>query len=80
MENDHTNIQLAHNQLRPNLSLTGFYQSSGLGGNQYNLTTGKLVSLNDNVAIALDLDARRSIPIPASMRGQFESRHVPEFA
>jgi acyl-CoA thioester hydrolase len=46
----------------------------------FNLTTGKLVSLNDNVAIALDLDARRSIPIPASMRGQFESRHVPEFA
>jgi len=44
LENDHTNIQLAHNQLRPNLSLTGFYQSSGLGGNQYNLTTGKLIS------------------------------------
>jgi outer membrane protein TolC len=44
LQNDKTSIQLAHNQLRPNLSLTGFYQSSGLGGNQYDLVTGKLVS------------------------------------
>jgi outer membrane protein len=44
LENDQTSIRLAHNQLRPNLSLTGFYQSSGLGGNQYDLTTGKLIS------------------------------------
>jgi len=44
LENDQTSIRYAHNQLRPNLSLTGFYQSSGLGGNEYNLTTGKLVS------------------------------------
>lgn len=44
LANDQTNIQLAHNQLRPDLSLTGFYQSSGLGGNQYDLTTGQLVS------------------------------------
>jgi outer membrane protein len=44
LENDQTSIRLAHNQLRPNLSLTGFYQSSGLGGNQYNLLTGQLIS------------------------------------
>jgi outer membrane protein len=44
LANDETSIRLAHNQLEPNLSLTGFYQSSGLGGNQYNLTTGKLVA------------------------------------
>jgi outer membrane protein len=44
LENDQTSIRLAHNQLKPNLSLTGFYQSSGLGGNEYNLTTGKLVA------------------------------------
>jgi len=44
LENDQTSIRLAHNQLKPNLSFTGFYQSSGLGGNEYNLTTGKLVS------------------------------------
>ena len=44
LENDQTSIRLAQNQLKPNLSLTGFYQSSGLGGNQYNLATGKLVS------------------------------------
>ncbi|MGA2673801.1 MAG: TolC family protein [Terracidiphilus sp.] len=44
LENDRTSIRLAHNQLKPNLSLTGFYQSSGLGGNEYNLTTGQLVA------------------------------------
>jgi outer membrane protein len=44
LENDKTSIQFAHNQLRPNLSLTGFYQSSGLGGNEYNLTTGQLIA------------------------------------
>jgi outer membrane protein len=44
LENDQTSIRLAHNQLKPNLALTGFYQSSGLGGNQYDLLTGKLVA------------------------------------
>jgi outer membrane protein len=44
LENDRTSIRLSHNQLKPNLSLTGFYQSSGLGGNQYNLLTGQLIS------------------------------------
>lgn len=41
---DRASIRLAHNQLLPNLSLTGFYQSNGLGGNQYNLETGQLIS------------------------------------
>jgi outer membrane protein TolC len=40
---DDTGIRLAQNHLKPDLSLTGFYQSSGLGGNQYNLATGQLV-------------------------------------
>jgi outer membrane protein TolC len=44
LANDDTSIRLAQNQLRPDLSLTGFYQSSGLGGNQYDLSSGKLVS------------------------------------
>jgi outer membrane protein len=44
LANDETSIRLAHNQLRPDLSLTGFYQSSGIGGNQYNLNTGQLIS------------------------------------
>jgi outer membrane protein len=44
LENDDTSIRLAHNQLLPNLSLVGFYQSTGLGGNQYNLNTGALIS------------------------------------
>ncbi|MGA9069734.1 MAG: TolC family protein [Terracidiphilus sp.] len=43
LENDKTSVQYAHNQLKPNLSLTGFYQSSGLGGNQYN-SNGQLTA------------------------------------
>jgi len=44
LANDEMNIRLARNQLEPNLSLQGFYQSSGLGGNEYNLLTGKFVA------------------------------------
>jgi multidrug efflux system outer membrane protein len=44
LANDETSIRLAHNGLEPNLSLQGFYQSSGLGGNQYNLITGAFVA------------------------------------
>jgi acyl-CoA thioesterase FadM len=46
----------------------------------FNVTSGALVSLNDNVNIALDLDARRSIEIPPEFRSKLELRHVPEFA
>jgi outer membrane protein TolC len=42
---DATSIKLAKNQLEPNLALTGFYQSNGLGGDQYNLTTGQLIAV-----------------------------------
>jgi outer membrane protein TolC len=41
---DETGIRLAHNALKPDLSLTGFYQSTGIGGNQYDLNTGQLIS------------------------------------
>ena len=41
---DQTNIRYAHNQLRPDLNLTGFYQTNGLGGNQYDLNTGQLIA------------------------------------
>jgi outer membrane protein len=44
LANDETSIRLAHNQLEPNLQLQGFYQSSGLGGNEYDLLSGKLVA------------------------------------
>ncbi len=44
LANDDTNLRLAHNHLEPDLSLTGFYQTQGLGGNQYNLTTGQLIA------------------------------------
>jgi outer membrane protein TolC len=41
---DETSIRLAHNALRPDLSLTGFYQSNGVGGNEYDLNTGQLIA------------------------------------
>jgi outer membrane protein len=41
---DETSIRLAHNQLEPNLQLQGFYQSSGLGGNQFNIANGQLIA------------------------------------
>jgi len=44
VENDDTGIRLARNHLKPDLSLTGFYQSNGLGGNEFSLTTGQLIS------------------------------------
>jgi outer membrane protein TolC len=44
LENDDTSVRLARNHLKPDLSLSGFYQSSGLGGNEFSLTTGQLVS------------------------------------
>lgn len=46
----------------------------------FNTRTGALISLNDNVNVALDLDARRSIAIPPKLRRQLEQRHVPEYA
>jgi outer membrane protein len=44
LANDDTSMRLAHNHLEPDLELTGFYQAAGLGGNQYNLTTGQLIA------------------------------------
>jgi outer membrane protein TolC len=36
---DALNIRLAHNNLRPDLELGGFYSPTGLGGNSYDVTT-----------------------------------------
>jgi len=36
---DHLGIQLAHNNLRPDLELSGYYSPSGLGGNAYDIST-----------------------------------------
>jgi len=41
---DETSIRYARNQLKPDLELSGTYQSTGLGGNQYDLNTGQLIS------------------------------------
>jgi len=42
--NDEVSVSVARNGLKPDLSLTGFYQSSGAGGNEYNLNTGQLIA------------------------------------
>jgi outer membrane protein TolC len=44
LENDDTSIRLARNQLKPDLSLSGIYISNGLGGNQFDINTGALIS------------------------------------
>ncbi len=44
LDNDATGIRLAHNHLQPDLSLTAFYQTNGVGGNQFSLDTGQLIS------------------------------------
>jgi len=41
---DETSIRYAHNQLKPDLNLSGQYVSNGIGGNQYDLVTGQLTS------------------------------------
>jgi outer membrane protein len=43
LANDDTSIRLASNHLKPDLSLSGFYQTNGLGGN-HNDSTGALVA------------------------------------
>lgn len=42
--------------------------------------SGRLVGVNDTVGIALDLDARRSIPIPEAVRNSIEQNYLPDLA
>ena len=44
LESDDTNLRVARNHLQPDLSLTGYYRSYGIGGNQFSFTTGQLIS------------------------------------
>lgn len=45
LEGDDANFRMAQNHLQPDLSLTGFYQSTGVGGNQYSLINpGQIIS------------------------------------
>jgi outer membrane protein TolC len=90
LENDETNIRLAHNHLKPDLSLTGFYQSNGLGGNQFDLNTGALISrggLSSSFGQLFDFSypgygARLTLDLPiknraaqADLGGALVSRH-----
>lgn len=42
--NDELGVRVARNGLKPDLSVAGFYQSNGAGGNEYNLNTGQLIA------------------------------------
>ena len=42
--------------------------------------TGQLLSIHDSVGIAMDLDARRAIAIPRSVRETMDRHYLPEFA
>ena len=44
----------------------------------YNLDSGSLISITSVVSIVLDLDARRSAPIPETMREALQKRYRPE--
>ena len=45
LQGDDVSVRLAQNHLQPDLALTGFYQSSGISGNQYSLIIpGQIVS------------------------------------
>src|SRR5215468_17868 len=45
LQGDDVNVRLAQNHLLPDLSITGFYQSNGIGGNQYSLVNpGQIIS------------------------------------
>jgi acyl-CoA thioester hydrolase len=42
--------------------------------------TGQLLGVHDTVGIAIDLDARKAIPIPRSIRAEMERGYLPEYA
>jgi acyl-CoA thioester hydrolase len=42
--------------------------------------TGELLSIHDSVSIAMDLDARRAIAIPRSIRSAMEHHYLPQYA
>lgn len=42
--------------------------------------TGQMLSIEDSVGIAMDLDARKAINIPASIRAGMGQNYLPEFA
>jgi len=43
-------------------------------------STGRLLGIHDSVGIAMDLDARRAIGIPRSIRSAMERHYLPQYA
>jgi acyl-CoA thioester hydrolase len=43
-------------------------------------STGELLSIHDSVGVAMDLDARRAIAIPRSIRRAMERHYLPKYA
>ena len=46
----------------------------------FDSATGAVIATDDTVTVALDLDGRRAIEIPADLRELLAARHAPEFA
>jgi outer membrane protein TolC len=61
--NDDTNIQLAHNNLQPDLSISSFYSMNGVGGNLISSATGTPVVISSGgLGDALDQLGSRNFP------------------
>ncbi len=61
--NDDTNIQLAHNNLQPDLSVSSFYAMNGVGGNQLSSASGTPVVISTGgLGDALDQLGSRNFP------------------
>jgi outer membrane protein len=54
LQADNVNVRLAQNHLQPDLSLSAFYQSSGIGGNQYSLTNPGQLTATGGLATSLN--------------------------
>jgi outer membrane protein TolC len=54
LANDDTNVQVATNNLKPDLNLSGFYASNGRGGNQIDTSSGTPVIIPGGFTDSLD--------------------------
>ena len=69
---DDTRIRLAHNQLLPELDLTGIYASNGVGGAQFNAMGNKITSSSLNQLFGFGYPtygAQLSLTLPLKNRG-----------
>ena len=71
LANDDTRIRLAHNHLRPELDLFGYYASNGVGGTQFTTSGQKLTSSSINQVFGFGFptyEAQLSLSLPIRNR------------